>query len=271
MKSARDPDTTIGAWLEDGPTELADPVRRLIGTAARTTPQRRRIGAPWRSFDMNSAFKFAVGAAAVVAIAVLGIFLLRPTPSLDVGGEAPTPSPTPVGESGSALEFDRPFDYVLPAGSRLELVDASADWYNFEVGGGSGDDPGVAVRLIASVNINPCSPAEGIRQLESGPDGLIEYLRSVPGITVTDPIETSIDGRAALSVDVVAQPEGACPEISLWPNAPLPFTTMVAPGRRTRMIATDVDNATIVVVIWAPDLAAWLPTATAFVESFQFR
>jgi hypothetical protein len=221
---------------------------------------------------MDSPFSLAVSALVVVAIAIAGTYLLgrAPAPAPDVGSESPSPVSTPVGMR-SALDFDRPFDYVIPARRGLVLVDASAGVYIFEVGGNTGNDQAIAVRLVRSGHINPCSPSEGTRQLAVGPGAIIEYLRSIPGLDVSEATETTVDGRAALSVDVVANPEVGCPEISLWPDAPLPFTTMVPPGHTTRMIATDVDGANVVVVIVAEDLAAWLPTATEFVESLDFH
>jgi hypothetical protein len=265
MNHSRDPDAIIAAWLEDGPTELADPTRRSIATAARAMAQRRRTGAPWRSLDMNSSYKLAVGAAAVVAVALIGAYLLGRAPN-NIGNQ----SPTPPGVSGSAVNFARPFDYVIPDGSGLVLLDATTNLYNFEVGGGSGDEQGLAIREVGWISINPCAPAEGRRQFRGGQDGLAQYLESVPGLAVSDPIEMTVDGRQARAVDVVAQPEGDCPEIYLWPEAPLPFTTMVTPGRTSRMVITDVDGVTVVILIWARDLDAWLPTATAFINSIQF-
>jgi hypothetical protein len=219
---------------------------------------------------MDSPFSLAINALVVVAIAIAGAYLLGRAPAPDVGGESPSPVSTPAGVR-SALDFDRPFDYVIPARRGLVLVDASSEVYIFEVGGNTGNDQTIAVRLVRSGHINPCSPSEGTRQLASAPGAIIEYLRSIPGLDVSEATETIVDGRAALSVDVVANPEDGCPEIYIWPDAPLPFTTMVPPGHTTRMIATDVDGANVVVVIVAEDLAAWLPTATEFVESLDFH
>ena len=51
------------------------------------------------------------------------------------------------------------------------------------------------------------------------------------------------------------------------------LTTHVTLDVGSRIIVADVDGITIVVVIWATDeddMAAWLPTATAFVDSITF-
>jgi hypothetical protein len=268
MNNKRDSDAIIAAWLEDGPTELADPTRRSIVTAAGAMPQ-RRTGAPWRSLGTRGAIALAVSAVALAAVALLAAYLLARTPNV---GSDSTPTPTPTGERGSALQFDRPFEYVIPLGSGLELVSESADAYLFEVGGEAGNRQGVNVRVSAWGLINPCSPSEGTTYLRAGPEVVTGYLRSIRGFEVSAATEATISGLPALSVDVVTRPESGCEAITLWPDMP-PFTDQLPPSRfpTTRMIATEVGGANVVIVIWAEDLAAWLPTATSFVQTLHFQ
>lgn len=268
MNNTRDPDAIIAAWLEDGPFELADPARRSIVTAARAMPQ-RRTGAPWMSFDTRGSLSLAISAVAVAAVALLGAYLLARTPNV---GSDSTPTPTPTGERGAALQFDRPFEYVIPLGSGLELVSESGDAYLFEVGGEAGNRQGVNVRVSGWGLINPCSPSEGITQLRAGPRVVIEYLQSIRGLEVGDASEATISGLPALSVDVITRPESGCEAITLWPHVP-PFTDQLPPSRfpTTRMIATEVGGANIVIVIWAEDLEPWLPIATLFIQTLHFQ
>src|SRR4026207_213334 len=116
-----DPDTTLAAWFEEGPTELPESIRRSIATTVRTTTQERRgfgqpwrfpmngwarnaapaagpvaraggrggVGQPWR-FPMNGWARYAVLAAAVVVLAVGGWYLLGP--QRGVGGAGGSPS-----------------------------------------------------------------------------------------------------------------------------------------------------------------------------------
>jgi hypothetical protein len=96
MTTNRDPETVMDAWLDEGPTDLPDATRRAILAALPTTQQARRGPfAPWRLHSMNGSARIALGAAAIVIVAVGGIYLLgglRPTGS--VGGPGPSPSPT---------------------------------------------------------------------------------------------------------------------------------------------------------------------------------
>jgi hypothetical protein len=98
MTANRDPETVLDAWLDEGPTDLPDATRRAILAALPTTQQARRGRfAPWRLRSMNGSTRLALGAAAIVIVAVGGIYLLgglRPTGS--VGGPGPSPSPTPT-------------------------------------------------------------------------------------------------------------------------------------------------------------------------------
>ena len=88
----QDPDKTLAAWFEEGPTVLPESTRRSIATTVRTTTQERRgFGQPWR-FPMNGWARYAVLAAAVAVIAVGGWYLLGSPHS--AGGRAGSPSAT---------------------------------------------------------------------------------------------------------------------------------------------------------------------------------
>jgi hypothetical protein len=89
----RDPDVTLAAWLDEGPTDLPDATRRAILTALPATSQARRGRvARWGSIPTNM---FARGAAVlVVAVAVIGGLALLAGPRGGVGGPGPSPVPS---------------------------------------------------------------------------------------------------------------------------------------------------------------------------------
>jgi hypothetical protein len=99
MTANRDPETTLAAWLDEGPTDLPDATRRAIITALPTTQQARRgLLGPWRFIHLNTVAR----AAAVLVVAVVGIGVLALEVGQSgnhVGGPSPTaiPSPTPFG------------------------------------------------------------------------------------------------------------------------------------------------------------------------------
>jgi hypothetical protein len=270
MTSMHDPDAIIAAWLEAGPRDLADSVRRSIATGVRATPQRRRSAAPWRSFEMSTSFKLAVGAAAVTAAALLSAYFFVRAPSPDVGNQTPAPQATPSGESGSAFQFLRPFDYVIPTGSGLQLAGASGSVYAFEVVGDPGNGRGVNVRLVLRGLLDPCSAQSPTRAFDPGAGELVAYLRSVRGLEVSSTGRTTIGGQPALWVDVSPHPRRGCRDIFIFPGDS--FTSLLPPEKfpTTRFIVTEVRDVKVIAVIWGENLDAWLPSATAFVNSFRF-
>ena len=106
MTVKRDPDAILAAWLEDGPVRLPDATRRAIAVTTRTTRQARpRMWVPWRFRPMNGAARLALGAVAVVAIALGGLYVLD-TSHGGVGGP-PATSPSPSATAGpTPARFD---------------------------------------------------------------------------------------------------------------------------------------------------------------------
>jgi hypothetical protein len=89
MSTNRDFDRIAGAWLAEGPSELADRVLDAALDEVHLTNQRRRWATPWRASLMT----LRLGAAALIAIiAVAGILAFN---MLGSGiGSVPTPSAT---------------------------------------------------------------------------------------------------------------------------------------------------------------------------------
>jgi Tol biopolymer transport system component len=98
MNDMRDPNMVIGAWLDDGPTELPDSTRRAITTSIRTINQRRGFGLRWTG-PGPIALRPALIAAGLV-VAVTGVYLFGRFGSQEsVGppvGTAQNPSASPA-------------------------------------------------------------------------------------------------------------------------------------------------------------------------------
>jgi hypothetical protein len=117
--SSRDPDTTLAAWLDEGPTELPESVRRSIATATQTTTQRRRgLGLPWRFFTMNGYARLAFVAATVMVVAVGGLYLIGLTKPPGVGGPPGSPTPLPTAPATPAPA----------AAGTITLTDSGCTW-----------------------------------------------------------------------------------------------------------------------------------------------
>jgi Tol biopolymer transport system component len=137
MTDTRDPNMIIGAWLDEGPTELPQTTRRAITTSVRTIDQRRGIALRWGSRPVAS-FLGPVLAAAAVVVAVVGVYLLTPfgrSPSVGppvgtpTASDAPlqtplgTPPPDPVGR----IAFTRYDAEIGPMGENVGTFVINAD------------------------------------------------------------------------------------------------------------------------------------------------
>ena len=114
MSATRDPDHVLHAWLEEGPTVLPAPTVRAIEVATRATAQRRpAIRLPWRSDLMPLPHKFLGAAAALAVVLVGGALLLGPgSDQGTIGGSSPSPTPstTPAPSASPSAAVGRPID-----------------------------------------------------------------------------------------------------------------------------------------------------------------
>ena len=97
MTTPRDPNNLLSAYLANGIDVLPDRVVDAVLDEAHRTRQRTVLG-PRRTPVMNSTFKVILAAAAVVAVAVVGIgfaALPRSNPSIGSGPSTP-PSASPA-------------------------------------------------------------------------------------------------------------------------------------------------------------------------------
>lgn len=188
MTVTRDPDAILAAWLEEGPQVLPEVTRRSIAVSVRTTDQSRHPHwLPWRAPNMNGMTRFALAALAVAAVAVGGLFLLRPgTESGGVGGPASSapsmspvpsasPAPSAAGPAASIPAMTQlftsarlgysiryPADWVATSGEGSETFDAPALSASFRVlsavvpDGVAADD--YIVGTLTTDPIAACSP-----------------------------------------------------------------------------------------------------------------
>jgi hypothetical protein len=95
MSTDRDVTRIVRSWLEDGATALPDRVLDNVLDQLPTTSQRRAWWPAWRFRDMDSPFKLAIAAAAVVVVAIVGINMLPENAAVGGPGATPTSTPTP--------------------------------------------------------------------------------------------------------------------------------------------------------------------------------
>jgi hypothetical protein len=94
MTTDREMERIVRSWLEPGLTTLTDDVLDPVLDQLPATPQRRRWSPARRIASMNPIAKFAIAAAAVVVIAIVGFNLVGASNTNNVGNAPPTTIPS---------------------------------------------------------------------------------------------------------------------------------------------------------------------------------
>jgi hypothetical protein len=282
------PDILVDLAAPHVPDYVDDVLRRTASArqrAAWSYPQRwlpvRALGEPagtvtsWRPIVALALLLLAVA----VTVVVVGAQPRRTAP-----------------ETQTTSSFRRPFDFEVDPASGMSLqtvLNAQRSW-TMGYGGGTKnvtnqdqqwfgvdeeDDPrGVVVRLVTAVQHDPChSPIQGGPVMTNPtPQAFVAYLQGVPGLVVSAPVPATVDGRPALAIDITQLPEQQrgvdCPDLFIWRDDDFPFTSWsMDDGWTKRMLVLDVDGDTVAVIAYARhDLATWLPTAQAFIDTIHF-
>ena len=94
MSAERDVNRIVRSWIRTDEHESADRVLQTVLSRLDATPQRRSWGPPRRFSQMTNPVRYAIAAAAVLVVALIGYQFL---PTSDVGAQptiAPSPSPS---------------------------------------------------------------------------------------------------------------------------------------------------------------------------------
>ena len=94
MTAQRDPDQFVQSYLEAGLTELPDRAYDAVRSEIDKTRQRAVIG-PWRLPLMNNLSRFAIAGAAILAVALAGVYFVPKLGGIGGPGATPTLSPSP--------------------------------------------------------------------------------------------------------------------------------------------------------------------------------
>jgi hypothetical protein len=207
MTTSRDPDRLITAFLEEGPNVMSDRLLDAIRDDANRNDQRAAFG-PWRTLTMSRPL---IAAAVIVAVLVGGLAvytLVRPS----VGTDAPTPTPTPspvsfpidgdleIGTTYLHESFGEPLRFTVPSSmsdGRLAgdfNVSSQFRINDFEYGVATFYDD---VQILDDL----CDPTT-LTATPSTPAEVETWLTESVGLTVSDQIELSVDGRTASAWDV---------------------------------------------------------------------
>ena len=214
-----DQETTriVRSWIQLGVDQLPERVLDAVLDEVPTTPQRRSHWSAWRSLQMPTIAKVAAAAAVLLVIAVVG-FRLVPA-SGEVGGPAPTASPTPAPTATPVPTITgtlagqgalQPGRYRVNAEIPGVTVTVPAGWTtetDWVVRGPHGYDvpAGMAVRFYTLDNLakNPMSAADGKLEPPLGPTvaDLVQAIATHLAWTASAPTDITIDGHAGQRVE----------------------------------------------------------------------
>ena len=207
MTTNKEMERIVRSWLEPGLTTLTDDVLDPVLDQLPATPQRR----PWwparRIAHMSAFAKFAMAAAAVVVVAIVGYNLLGPSGASQVGGvpspsAAPASSPAPLAPTtGAAIDAGR-YRWTSPA------VDVSFVLTN----GWTGREDGLIVR-------NEGTPTDmSFRSNLPGTDSEVNSVYSdactgepVPIGDTVDDLVAALEGQGSTNVVVGDVAAGSVP------------------------------------------------------------
>ena len=218
------------------------------------------------------------------ASAVL-IGLLLVVGAVAIGG-LPSQTPVQIVSPMRADTFIVPFEYDIPAGSALRPV---SSWQGRQATAWvEGTDPdsiyggqtqersnqhGIIVASAVGTSTHSCTrdQGQGRRALRSAPADFLSDLQLVAGASMGTVETSSIDGHPALISDIDS--EGECADGDVHVAGGPPLADYIKLSMPARILTADVDGQPIFVVIWArtsEDLASFMPTANAFVDSIHF-
>jgi len=218
----RDVTRAIRSWLHEDRHEDASRIAAAVLDRVESTPRRRVSWWPARRFlDMNTFAKVFVAAAAVVAVAFVGINLL-PRSGSGPGGPLPSPSPTVAPSVSPQPTLARlpgsgpmePGTYLMSDGKSSFRVTIPTGWDAAQNGRDirkhRGQPGEVTLSLYSSdINVFPDACASQDRPPRTGPtaDDLVAALRAQQNSDVSEPAGITIGGRPGVRLDV-STPQG---------------------------------------------------------------
>jgi S-formylglutathione hydrolase FrmB len=173
-------------------------------------------------------------------------------------------------EANEIAHFARPFSYAVPFGM------ASATWpgrTDLQVMT-SPDVPeaGISFWVLGPGLGATCSAPDVPVPSEGTPESIVEYLRAIPELQVSEPSTATVAGQPALVVDVETAPGaagcGGDGYVRLWKESG--EEASVTSGRPARLLLVDADGATFAAELWgSADADAWWPMAQGIVDSIS--
>jgi hypothetical protein len=265
MTRELDIDRILNGFLAEGTNELADRVLDAALNDIDSTKQRRAWWPPRRFPDMNSFARYAIAAAAVIAVVIVGYsFLPGNSP-----GAGPTPTPTPI-VSPSPSPTPEPTLQVLgngplnagtvivearALGSMTATLEVPAGWEGFD---GScllpssqpnGQEMGICFLEVAGLYSDPCHGTSAGPDVPVGPgvDDLANALVAQDDYEASTPTEVTLAGYSGKVVDLHLPTDVAtCDQGAFFPWAGTIYAQ--GPDNLWRVWILDVEGTRVVLM-----------------------
>ncbi len=231
--------------LAEGPdaSALVSDVLRTVDSA---TQVRRR---PW---DISGSRRAGLLLVAAILTAAIGgaVALSSPRP-------APEPTPSPPAVPGAAIQVDdfvQWFTYRVPPGQSALLETPQAEYPAYTLTDGSR-----RLQLFSIWSQEVTDPIE-----------VVQDIRDRMGSCITGVRPATLGNLPAITAEFTPG-RGGCSMLSFF--SPGINTQPITVSDPSRLLVAQTSHGTIGVLISAPtdeDLAAWLPIAGAYVDSFEF-
>jgi hypothetical protein len=128
----------------------------------------------------------------------------------------------------------------------------------------------VIVQAIGGGRVDPCDPESPYLPISPGPRAVIDYLETVPNMTVTDEAAALVGDVPAFQARVTAGVETpSCQDIQPWVEATEDFTD-IPRGLPVRVVAVDVGAHVTFSVFGEDTNPGWTEMADELIDSFRF-
>ena len=287
--SDRDVNRAIRSWLHEDRHEDASRVAGAVLDQVDTIPQRRATWWPARRTPiMNRIVTIGLGAAAVVAVVVIGTQLFG-SPGGGTGGPGDQPSSIPEVSSATPTPTPEPSPSVqggLPEGPHLLLnaemgitsltVTIPGPGWNGDVGGGilfreeNGVDDAAGMIVFGNdeyrVFADPCRWESTAPITVNTVDEFVAALAAQPSRDASEPVDITIDGYTGKAITLQIPDDADYSEcdqntFGTWdcgdPGSPLACGFTDGPDETSVEYILDVEGS---LVAWHTDYRAGTPT-----------
>ena len=294
MTASRDISSIVRSWIREEEYDSADRVLQVVLSQLDSAPQRRPLWRAWRSPNMNSPLRYAIAAAAVLVVAVVGYQLIpRETNAPGAPTAPPAASPTivptatrdtrpDVPPAGPMDPSTRHFARLEGVGFTFEVPDGWTSNGDFGINREAGDGPDGAGFIFWTENADAvfADPCEQTLAEPVGPSAadLAAAIAEMPQLELVEgPTSVTVGGQPGQLVIVKIPDELPCEsdQFYLWGDEVDTGLARYAttPGDTIYVWLIDVDGTRVQIdgETYAGAGAAPREDLQAIVDSIQFE